>query len=158
VQPAQGLAEVVLEAGASKARLCPQLREHHPDLAFFEAEVAQGREEFGLGVERLGLDDVAVDAAIGMAKDDAAVGSLLDEQRSAMRCAMMAATNGEDIPELVAAALGAQLDVMQIEKRRISAARHLAAVLVAQQHGPPQRGRDTLLGAGARLRASRGAD
>jgi hypothetical protein len=137
VQPAQGLAELVLEAGASKARVCAQVREHRPDLAFFEPEVPQGREELGLGVERLGLDDAAVHAAIGMAKDNAAGGVLLDQQGSAVRCPMMAATNGEDIPELVAAALGAQLDVMQIEKGRVSAARHLAAVLVAQQHGPP---------------------
>jgi hypothetical protein len=40
VPSAQGFAELVLEAGAFKARLCPQLPEHHPDLAFFEAEVS----------------------------------------------------------------------------------------------------------------------
>jgi hypothetical protein len=42
VQPAQRCAELVLKAGASQARVCSELREHRPDLAFFKAEVPQG--------------------------------------------------------------------------------------------------------------------
>jgi hypothetical protein len=65
---------------------------------------------------------------------------------------MMAATERQQVPELVAAALGAQLEVMQIQQRRVSP--DLAAVLVAEQHRPPQRRRDVLFGASTWLRAS----
>jgi hypothetical protein len=52
----------------------------------------------------------------------------------------------------VAAALGAQLDVMQIQERRVSA--DLAAMLVAEQYRPAQGWRDALFGASTWLRAS----
>jgi hypothetical protein len=148
VQPAQGVSELVLKAGAAKARVYSQLRQHHPDLAFFKAEVA-------LRLERLRLEGTSVHAAIGMAKEDATLGVLLDEQRSAVCGPMMAATEGQQVPELVAASLRAQLDVMQVQERRVSTARHLAAMLVAQQHRAPQRRRDGLFGASTWLRVSR---
>jgi hypothetical protein len=70
-----------------------------------------------------------------MPEADAHVGVALEDELAAMSRSVVSSAQGNDISELVAPAFGAQLDVMQIEKRCTSATGHPAAVLVAQQHG-----------------------
>jgi len=64
------------------------------------------------------------------------VGVAFDDEVAAMRRAVMGSTNSHEIGELVAAAFGAQLHVMQVDKRRVSATGHSAAVLITEQRGP----------------------
>ena len=47
---------------------------------------------------------------------------------------VMGRARSNEVCELIATTLGAQLDMVDIEKRCVSATWHPAAVLVAQQH------------------------
>ena len=86
-------------------------------------------------------------AAVGVSEDERAVVLALDEQLAAMDGSAMSATQRQEVRGLVAAALGAGLDVMDVDERRVGAARGATAALVAHEHGATQRRRDALFGA-----------
>ena len=62
-------------------------------------------------------------AAVGVSEDERAVVLALDEQLAAMDGSAMSATQRQEVRGLVAAALGAGLDVMDVDERRVGAAR-----------------------------------
>ncbi len=65
----------------------------------------------------------------------------------------MRAAKGDEVVDLVSAALGAELDVMKIQEQRVSATRNGTAVVVAKEYRPARRWRDGLLRASARVGA-----
>jgi hypothetical protein len=72
-----------------------------------------------------------------------------------MGCAMVGGAQSQEIRDDVQTAIGAPLDVVDVDVRRVGAARHLAAMPIASEHGPAQRGRNALASARDRGRAAR---
>jgi hypothetical protein len=104
---------------------------------------------------------MTVRAAVGMAEANLTGRVCFDQERAAMDRAVMSSAKGENISQNVATALGAQLDVVQIQKRGVAAAGHAAAVLISREHGPAQGRWDRLRRACVRLRGlwrDRGAE
>ena len=71
----------------------------------------------------------------------------LDEKLAAMDGAVMSSAQRQEVRRLVAAAFGAGLDMVDVDERRVGAARGATAALVAREHGATQRRRDALFGA-----------
>jgi hypothetical protein len=134
----------VLDAGISKALILAQLSKHCMDLTLSEAHATETWEELCLDVEHLWLERLTIRGSIAMPEANPTRRVLFDEERSTMDRSVVSTTYGKDICWNVATTLGTQLDVVQIEKRRVFATRHLAAVLIAHEHGPAQGGRDRL--------------
>jgi len=132
---AQGFAEQVLDARASKGVVLAQLCEHRTDLALLEAHVAEPGEEPGLDVEHLRLERLTVRSAVAMEEANAATRVPFDEERPLMGRSVVSSAERQNIPNDIATALGTQLDMVQIEKRGVFAARHSAAVVIAYEHG-----------------------
>jgi hypothetical protein len=127
-------AQPLFGAGVSERISLLQLGQRRSDLGLAKAEPAQGGEELGVGVERAGSSDLAVLAAIGVAEGWFR-GGTQDGELAAIQRAMMDAADRKEVLELVPAAFGAELDVMQVEVQSVPAARDSAAAVVAQQHG-----------------------
>ena len=83
---------------------------------------------------------LTVGAPVGVSKEDASVAAALDDERATVRGAMMSAADGNEISCLVRAALGAEVDMMQVEEDRVFAAGHAAVSVIAQEHRPSQGG------------------
>ena len=64
-----------------------------------------------------------------------------------MSRAVVGSAEAGQVVQRVASAFGARLEVVQVEPARVLTARHLAAALVAQQHGAAQSGGNGLRGA-----------
>jgi len=77
----------------------------------------------------------------------------IENEGAAMDGPMVRATKANDVVQRVASPLGAELEVVQIEKPRVPATRNLAASLVSHEHGTAQRGRNALLSSHARVGA-----
>jgi hypothetical protein len=75
----------------------------------------------------------------------------IENEGATMDGPMVRATKANDIVQRVASPLGAELEVVQIEKPRVPATRNLAAALVSHEHGTAQRGRNALLSSRARV-------
>ena len=103
------------------------------DLPFAKAQMTQSGEHLALGFDRVRPLGMTVLAAVRVSEVrlGCAAG---DEERAAMGRAVMRSTKGDDILELVLAALGAWLDVVQIEKRSMATAWNLAVLVVAPEH------------------------
>jgi hypothetical protein len=67
-------------------------------------------------------------------KLEAARGVFLDEQITAVTRAVVRTAQREQVVGLMIAAILARAQMMHIDKRRVPAARYLAAVPIAQQH------------------------
>jgi hypothetical protein len=67
---------------------------------------------------------------------------------------VMDTTQGDEIVSVVPAALGAELDVVNVDENGISAAWKRAAVVIATEHRPARRWSDALLRRDARVGAS----
>jgi len=70
---AEGFAQQALSGSARERDVAAQLGEHGLHLAFAEAEVAQGREDFGVCVDGSGRRRVTVRRAIGVAEGETPV-------------------------------------------------------------------------------------
>src|SRR3954470_20474127 len=92
--------------------------------------------------------NIAISVAVGMSKAKARARRLQDEV-AAMDGAMVSAAKSDQVVGFVPTASGARQDVMDVEEVAVSAAGHATAVLVTEEDGAAESGRDRL--AGARL-------
>jgi hypothetical protein len=104
------------------------------DISLAKAQVTQSGEHPGLGFDVARPFGKTVLAAVRVSEVRLRCGAR-DEELAAMGRAVMRSTNGDDVFELVLAALGAWLEVVQIEKRRMGTAWNPAALVVAPEHG-----------------------
>ena len=82
-----------------------------------------------------------------MANVDGAALATLESDLAVVDRTMMSSAETNEILQPVTSAFGAELDVMHIYPARVAAARHLAAVLIAQHRRTAQGRRDGLRGA-----------
>lgn len=127
-------AQQLLGAGISERLSSLQLGKRHTDLGLTKTEPAQGGEDLGVCVERVGSIELAVGAAIGVLEGRVRRGTL-DGELAAMDRTVVNAADGEDIFGRVPATFGAELDVMQVEVQGVLAAGDAAAAVITQQHG-----------------------
>jgi len=93
----------------------------------------QGGEDLGSNLERLWRDGAAVFAAVCMARPQSAGATPLQGELTAMDRAVVGRAQADQVVERMAAAFGAELEVVHVEKSSVPAAGNLAAALVAQQ-------------------------
>src|SRR5258707_13698378 len=87
-----------------------------------------------VGVGSDGVGDAAVRRTIGVAEDQSAGDSALDDQLTSVLCAVMGGAQRDQCVGIVVAALGAKDDVVKIEKGPMAATRHDAASPVASDN------------------------
>jgi len=138
--------EQVLDASTAESSVGAQLGEHRLDLGLAEAEVAQGGEDLGVGVDAPRDERVAVGSAIGVPEAERAIALEVDDQLAAMDSSMVRRAQDQEVRGFMATAFGAWLHVVNVHERRVGASRHRAAVSVAREHGAPQRRRHALSG------------
>jgi hypothetical protein len=85
----ESFAQQALDGRSGERRVGTQLGQHGLHLTLAKAEVAQRREDLGVGVDALRRRHVTVGRAIRVPKDDEPVAVALDEQLAAMGRAMV---------------------------------------------------------------------
>ena len=86
-------------------RVSPKLVEHGTRLALAKADVAQPREDFGLYVERLGINGLPIGRAVSVIEAKAFGGMPLDHERARVDPAMMPAAQRDEIGGRIRATL-----------------------------------------------------
>ena len=104
------------------------------DISLAKAQVTQGGEHPGLCFDAVRPFGMTVLAAVRVSEVRLGCGAC-SEELAAMGRAVMRSTKGDEIIELMLTALGAWLDVVQIEKGSMATAWNLAALVVAPEHG-----------------------
>ena len=111
----------------------------------FEAEPAQAAEDFfgEVGVASVaGVDRGAVGGAVGVLNAERVRRVAGDEEAAHVDCAVVCAAEGDQVGGVVAAAVGAGDDVMDVDVEGVAAAGDLAAVVVAFEDAAADGGRD----------------
>ena len=132
----QGLSQQALHRCTPKRRILSELAEHRANLPFAKPQASKRSEYLRLRLGTARLRRLTVRGAVGMTKDRRARRAFHDELTAVQR-AMVRAADAEDILGGVPAALGPQLDVMEIEIARMAASGHPAAVLIAMENRSP---------------------
>ena len=133
-------AHQLLHAEVCERWVSTKLIEHGAGFALAKADVAQAREDFGLGVKRVGIGGLSVGSAVGMVEAEAFGGVPLDHESARVNGTMMSAAQRDEVGGRVQAALRTGSQMMNIEVGRVPAARHPAAVMIAMQDASAQGG------------------
>jgi hypothetical protein len=88
--------------------------ERSTNVSFTEAEMAQGGEGLGLRLDATRLDHLAVVAAVSVLEANAPGHTAGDPELAAVCCPVMRTAQSDEIVGIVAATLGAELEVMKI--------------------------------------------
>ncbi len=115
-----------------------------------KSEATQGTESVRIRVRSAVVGDAAVRRTIGVAEDQSAGDSALDDELTSVLGAVVAGAQRDECVGIVVAALGAKDDVVEIEKDTVAATRHGAASPVASENLPAHGRWDVL----ARARSS----
>jgi hypothetical protein len=145
LDPAKRLTELMFDARAFQLRVAAKLGEHGLHLGLAEAQLAQGGEELRMHVDDARRPGAAVSRAIRVPEGRRTLAPAVDEQLPAMDGSMMHGAQRRKVRCLIAATLGARLDVVHIDKRGVSAAGHAATVSIASEDGAANGGWDALL-------------
>ena len=90
------------------------LGERSTNVSLTEAETTQGGEGLGLCFDPTRVDHLAVVAAVSVLEANAPGHAAEDAELAAVCCPVMHTAQGDEVVGLVAATLGAELDVMKI--------------------------------------------
>jgi len=129
---AQGLAQQGLDTRVPQVVILTQLGEHRTNLSLAKAEATQRGKELGEHVERLGVESVTVFGTIRVAEANAHVGVALNDELAAMPRSVVGSAQGYEVCDVVAPTLGAQLDVVHVEKRCVATTRYPATMLISE--------------------------
>jgi hypothetical protein len=102
-----------------------------PDRAFLEAEILQGRESVGPRHRRLGHRLGAVGGAVTMIEAEAGDGVAFDDETTLVLGSMVGATQRDEAPRIVRAALFSAIEMVNLDERRVGAPGHGTTAAVA---------------------------
>jgi hypothetical protein len=143
MQPAQRLAQPLLGRSLAELGALAQLRQRRPDLALAKAEPSQACKDFALHVEPAGIRGLTVGAAIRV-QDTRSFGVALDPQLPAVQCAVVGRANSQQVVHFMLAAGCTRLEMMEVEKGGVLAARHTTTMVIATENGSTECRRNTL--------------
>ncbi len=115
-----------------------------PGLSFAKAERAKRAKSLAVGLDYLGLHARPVTTAVGMAKVETCGDAPFDDELPAMHRAMVRRAQDDQAIWIVVAALGAKLDVVDVEKDAVATERDDAASVISSHDLAPGRGRNFL--------------
>ena len=131
---AEGFAQEVFGGYVAQVWVLAELAEDGARFAFAEAEVAEGAEDLGVGVYRIGAHGFAVGCAVGVPERQGFGGSF-DDELAAVGGAVMGSAQGDQVFDGVLAALGAGLEVVHIDEAGVLATGDAATLAIAGDDG-----------------------
>jgi phosphoribosylcarboxyaminoimidazole (NCAIR) mutase len=147
-------AQDAFEAFVPAVHVVRFLGEDSTDVTLAKAETSQGSESLRSHLSDLRPCDQPVVAAVSVLEAHPRGDAACDTELSVVGRPVMDTTQGDEIVSVVQAALGAELEVVNVDENCIFAAWNRAPVVVATEHRPARRRSDGLLRPDARVGAS----